>query len=399
VTNLNDRGPGSFRAACEASGPRTVVFRVSGTIPLESPLKITHPYITIAGQTAPGDGICVKNYQVAFDTHHVIVRYLRFRPGDERRKEQDGFGGNGDHILIDHCSVSWGMDETLSINKASNVTVQWCLVSESLTRSYHKKGAHGYGGLWGGPGGSFHHNILAHHTSRTPRASGNAASGLLDFRNNVIYNWGFNSAYGGELWPRNWVNNYYKFGPATGATVRRRIFVQKDPRGKMYAAGNYVWGYPAISADNWAGGIDFAPDGAATPATLRVDRPFVVAPVETQPAEAAFEAALARAGCSLARDAVDRRIVHEIRTGTATHGETYGGGGKGIIDSQAAVGGWPELRSAPAPADADRDGMPDAWERAHGLDPNDPADAARDSVGDGYTNLERYLNSLVPARP
>jgi hypothetical protein len=160
---------------------------------------VRNPYLTIAGQTAPGDGFCIKNYQFNFDTQHMIIRYMRFRPGDEKGKEQDGFGGKGDHIIIDHCSVSWGVDEAFSINKASNLTVQWCLVSESLTRSLHKKGAHGYGGLWGGPGGSWHHNALAHHSSRNPRASGNKESGLLDYRNNVIYNWGFNSAYGGEL--------------------------------------------------------------------------------------------------------------------------------------------------------------------------------------------------------
>jgi fructan beta-fructosidase len=395
VTNLDDSGPGSFRAACEAEGPRTVVFRVSGTIPLESELEIKNPYITIAGQTAPGDGICIKNYQVEFETDHVIIRYLRFRPGDEAGKEQDAFGGEGDHIVIDHCSVSWGVDETLSINKASNLTVQWCMVTESLTKSIHKKGAHGYGGLWGGPGGSFHHNILAHHTSRNPRASGNKDSGLLDFRNNVIYNWGFNSAYGGELWPRNWINNYYKYGPATSENVRDRIFLQKNPRGKMYADGNFVWEFPKISADNWNGGIDFAEDGEATEVTLRVQEPYVVAPVSTQSAEEAFESVLQHAGASLLRDSVDTRIVEEIRNGTAQFGETYKGGGKGIIDSQAAVGGWPELRSEAAPVDSDHDGMPDEWETALGLDPTNASDGPTDRDGDGYTNLEEYLNGLI----
>lgn len=397
VTNLNDAGPGSFRAAVQAKGPRTVVFRVSGTIALESELKIREPSLTIAGQTAPGDGICLKNYQVNFDTSQVIMRYLRFRPGDEKGKEQDAFGGGGDHIVIDHCSASWGVDETFSINKASNLTVQWCLVSESLYHSIHKKGNHGYGGLWGGPGGSWHHNILAHHSSRNPRASGNVDSGLMDYRNNVIYNWGFNSAYGGELWPRNWINNYYKSGPATEAKVRSRIFLQKDPRGKMYATGNFVTGSPAISADNWKGGIDFAPDGEATEKTLRVDRPFVVAPVTTQSAEGAYGLVLAQAGASLVRDAVDRRVIEEIRTGTAKFGATYQGGGKGIIDSQREVGGWPELRSLPAPVDTDHDGVPDVWEQAHGLNPDDPTDGPRATTPGGYTNLELYLNSLVPS--
>ena len=395
VTSLHDAGPGSFRAAVSAKGPRTVVFRVSGTIALESELKIREPYLTIAGQTAPGDGICIKNYQVNFDTSQVIMRYLRFRPGDEKGKEQDAFGGAGNQIVVDHCSASWGVDETFSINKAANLTVQWCLVSESLYHSIHKKGNHGYGGLWGGPGGSWHHNILAHHSSRNPRASGNVDSGLMDYRNNVIYNWGFNSAYGGELWPRNWINNYYQSGPATDDKVRGRIFLQKDPRGKMFAAGNFVAGFPAISADNWNGGINFAPDGEATEKTLRVDRPFVVAPVTTQSAEVAYGLVLAQAGASRVRDAVDRRVVEEIRTGTATLGESYKGGGKGIIDSQKDVGGWPELRSLPAPVDTDHDGVPDVWELAHGLNPRDPADGPRATTPGGYTHLERYLNSLV----
>ncbi len=395
VTSLHDAGPGSFRAAVSAKGPRTVVFRVSGTIALESELKIREPYLTIAGQTAPGDGICIKNYQVNFDTSQVIMRYLRFRPGDEKGKEQDAFGGAGNQIVVDHCSASWGVDETFSINKAANLTVQWCLVSESLYHSIHKKGNHGYGGLWGGPGGSWHHNILAHHSSRNPRASGNVDSGLMDYRNNVIYNWGFNSAYGGELWPRNWINNYYQSGPATDDKVRGRIFLQKDPRGKMFAAGNFVAGFPAISADNWNGGINFAPDGEATEKTLRVDRPFVVAPVTTQSAEVAYGLVLAQAGASRVRDAVDRRVVEEIRTGTATFGASYKGGGKGIIDSQKDVGGWPELRSLPAPVDTDHDGVPDVWELAHGLNPRDPADGPRATTPGGYTHLERYLNSLV----
>ncbi len=395
VTSLHDAGPGSFRAAVSAKGPRTVVFRVSGTIALESELKIREPYLTIAGQTAPGDGICIKNYQVNFDTSQVIMRYLRFRPGDEKGKEQDAFGGAGNQIVVDHCSASWGVDETFSINKAANLTVQWCLVSESLYHSIHKKGNHGYGGLWGGPGGSWHHNILAHHSSRNPRALGNVDSGLMDYRNNVIYNWGFNSAYGGELWPRNWINNYYQSGPATDDKVRGRIFLQKDPRGKMFAAGNFVAGFPAISADNWNGGINFAPDGEATEKTLRVDRPFVVAPVTTQSAEVAYGLVLAQAGASRVRDAVDRRVVEEIRTGTATFGASYKGGGKGIIDSQKDVGGWPELRSLPAPVDTDHDGVPDVWEQAHGLNPRDPADGPRSTTPGGYTHLERYLNSLV----
>ncbi len=396
VTNLNDSGPGSLRDACDAKGPRIVVFRVSGTIPLKSRLRIRNPYITIAGQTAPGDGICVKGYQTEFEADHVIIRYVRFRLGDENRQESDSFGGQGQYAMIDHCSASWSVDETFSINKASNLTAQWCMITESLYDSLHKKGKHGYGGLWGGPGGSWHHNILAHHSSRNPRASGNKESGLMDFRNNVIYNWGFNSSYGGEGWPRNWINNYYKYGPATGENVRHRIFIQQDPRSQAYTKGNFVWGFPEISADNWKGGIDFQTDRGASEATLRVDQPFVVAPVRTQEAPEAYELVLKHAGASLVRDAVDARIIEEIRTGTAQFGETFAGGGKGIINSQKAVGGWPTLKSLTPPTDSDHDGMPDDWERDHGLDPQSAADGSQDRDGDGYTNGEEYLNSLVP---
>ena len=344
VTNLDDSGPGSLRWACQAAGPRTVVFRTSGTIALKSKLKIENPYITIAGQTAPGDGICLRDNMMEFETDHVIVRYMRFRLGDAAGQESDSFGGEGHYAIIDHCSAGWSVDETFSINKASNLTVQWCMVTESLHDSIHKKGKHGYGG---------------------------------------------------EGWPRNWINNYYKYGPGTNESVRHRIFIQQDPRSKMYAAGNFVWGYPKISADNWNGGIDFQTDKGASIATLRVSEPFVVAPVRTQDAAEAYETVLKNAGASLVRDAIDKRIIEEIRTGTATYGETWRGGGKGIINSQTAAGGWPALASLPAPRDDDHDGMPDTWELAHGLDAADPADGPQDRDRDGYTNLEEYLNSLV----
>jgi hypothetical protein len=218
----------------------------------------------------------------------------------------------------------------------------------------------------------------------------------MDYRNNVVYNWGFNSAYGGELWPRNWINNYYKSGPATNHDVRHRIFLQGDARGRMFADGNFVWGFPNISRDNWNGGIDFVRDGDASEATLRVNDPYVVAPVRTQSAEKAFELVLANAGASKARDAVDSRIINEIRTGTAKFGASWRGGGKGIIDSQKDVGGWPELASTPAPPDSDHDGMPDDWEKSNGLNPADPADGPLDADQDGYTNVEEYLNELAP---
>jgi hypothetical protein len=335
---------------------------------------------------------------VIFDTHDVIVRYMRFRPGDSAGVAYDGFSGSGgSEAIIDHCSVSWSIDEALSIKKTANLSVQWCMATESLYKSIHKKGEHGYGGLWGGPGGSWHHNILAHNTSRNPRASGNLESGLLDYRNNVVYNWGYQSAYGGEMWPRNWINNYYKFGPATDRKVRRRIFEQKDARGRMYLAGNYVSGFPKVSKNNWDGGIDFVKDGDATESTLRVNEPYIVAPVQTQSAEEAFEIVLKHAGASLFRDSVDSRIVDEIRTGTAHFGRSYKRGNNGIIDTPSDVGGWPELHSKPAPTDTDGDGMPDGWELSKGLDPTSASDGPLDRDGDGYTNVEDYLNSLVPS--
>jgi pectate lyase len=405
VTNLNDSGPGSLRKAVGAEGPRIVVFRISGTIPLKSPLKIKNPFITIAGQSAPGDGICLKGYPLSVEAPHTIVRYIHSRPGDVEHREMDGLGGGrpARYVIVDHCSASWSTDETLSFVNIPNMTLQWCLSAESLSKSVHHKGPHGYGGIWAGAYGvSCHHNILAHHTSRNPRIRGHETPGLVDVRNNVIYNWGFQSAYGGELHSINWVNNYYKSGPATKENVKRRIFDVGSSNTRIFLAGNRVLGYPEISADNWAGGIDYGKkETTAGPVpsqtTCRVDTPFLVAPVVTHTADAAYELVLQSAGCSLQRDPLDTRIIEEIRTGTAHYGATWNGGGKGIIDSQADVGGWPVLRSLPAPADADHDGMPDAWEIAHGLNSTNAADGIQDRDGDGYTNVEEYLNSLAPA--
>jgi hypothetical protein len=397
VTNLNDGGAGSLRAAVESSGPRTVIFRVSGTIELRSPLLIRNDHITIAGQTAAGDGICIRDYSVLVEANEVIIRYLRFRLGDRYKQAADAICGIGQSaIIIDHCSMSWGIDEVASFYDNRNFTMQWCLVSESLNNSYHPKGNHGYGGIWGGKGATFHHNLLAHHASRNPRFNGSrtnwGVSGpeIVDHRNNVVYNWSENSAYGGEGGNQNMISNYYKYGPATKSkSLRKRIVNPWGIEGRWYVAGNYVWGFPEITADNWAGGVasDF-------PHTIRLDQPVPCAEVITHEAGTAYLLVLADAGAVIPRrDAVDRRIVEEVRTGTAAYG-SLPHPGAGIIGSQSEVGGWPELKTYDVPNDTDHDGMADDWELTVGLNPAVEYDNNQDRNGDGYTNLEEYLNGL-----
>ena len=400
VTNLDDSGPGSLREAIDAKGPRVVVFRVSGTIPLQSSLRLRHDDITIAGQTAPGDGICLKDY--SFDlagANNAIVRYLRVRPGAASGKGLDAFGGSsGENIIVDHCSMSWSVDECVSIYSAArNFTVQWCLISESLYQSVHVKGHHGFGGIWGGQGASWHHNLLAHHSSRNPRIAGKSLGNqLADLRNNVIYNWGYNSTYGGDGDVRvNLVNNYYKPGPATREGVCARVAnpSEGEQPNNWWIAGNLVVGSPDVTADNWRG-VHLSGDLAAE--DIRADKPFEVAPVTTQLAPEAYALVLQQAGATLPRrDSLDTRIVEETRTGTAHFGGKYGEG-KGIIDSPATVGGWPELKTLRAPAESDGDGMPDEWEAKYGLNPHDASDGSKDKDGDGYTNVEEYLNGTDP---
>ncbi len=398
VTNLNDAGPGSLRAAVESSGARTVVFKVSGTIALRSPLIIKHDNITIAGHTAPGDGICIRDYSVLLQADNIIIRYLRFRMGDKYKQVADALGGIGQSdIIIDHCSMSWGIDEVASFYDNKNFTMQWCLISESLNNSCHPKGKHGYAGIWGGKGATFHHNLLAHHSSRNPRFNGSRTNWgitgeeIVDHRNNVIYNWSENSAYGGEGGSQNIVANYYKYGPATGSkSLKKRIVNPWGIDGRWYVAGNFVWGFPEVTADNWNGGVasDF-------PATIRLAQPVPFAAVVTDSAETAYLSVLAAAGAVLPkRDAVDCRIIEEVRTGTAAYG-SFPRAGAGIIDSQDEVGGWPELKTYDVPVDNDHDGMADDWELSVGLNPNAADDQKQDRDGDGYTNLEEYLVFIV----
>lgn len=388
VDNLNDDGPGSLREAVESKGARIVVFRVSGTIRLKSTLRIKNDRITIAGQSAPGDGICLRDQTVRIDADEVIIRFLRFRLGDESGVQEDALTGRKHkNIILDHCSFSWSVDECLSLYTNQDVTIQWCIISESLNNSIHQKGEHGYGGIWGGVRASFHHNLIAHHNSRNPRFSGLTVSGdipnrQLDFYNNVLYNWRGNSVYGNEAGQANMVNNYYKAGPATPKSRRNRIMDPSlKPMGKLYVSGNYVEGYPEITKDNWDGGIhtDF-PDSVYAPT------PFDLDPTQIDPAKKAYEEVLRYAGASLSRDAVDKRIAEEVRNGTATYKGSKNAY-PGIIDSQKDVGGWPTLNSLAYPKDHDDDGIPDKWEKKNGLNPNKKEQ-------DPYL-IEKYINSLV----
>lgn len=374
VTNLNNSGPGSLREAVSQPN-RIVVFRVSGTINLKSELVIKGN-ITIAGQTAPGDGICVKGYPTKIDGNNVIIRYMRFRLGDENNlTSSDALDINNDtNIIIDHCSMSWGVDEVFSTYWNKNVTVQYCIVGEGLNYNNHSMG-----GLWGAYS-TYHHNLIHSNRTRHPKYAYIASNELADSRNNVIYNWGIQSAYTGEQGNLNLINNYYKPGPATSPDVKKRI-LQADPDVNLYAEGNYMAGSPEVTADNWDGGIDPL-GGMPTRLTLPHPVPY---DFPTQSAIEAYYDVLAHAGASYPlRDSVDLRMIKNVIDSTGY-----------IINRQNEVGGYPLLFSAPAPKDSDNDGMPDTWEISNGLDPYNPTDANGDFNNDGYTNIEKYINSLI----
>ncbi|MFC2186240.1 pectate lyase [Fulvivirgaceae bacterium LMO-SS25] len=391
ITNLEDDGPGSLREAIRKKHPRTIVFAVSGEIRLKSSLDINYGDLTIAGQSAPGEGITLRDYPMKIKGDNVIVRYMRFRLGDVSQTEDDAISSiRNTNIIIDHCSMSWGTDESGSFYDNENFTLQWCILSESLNQSVHAKGEHGYGGIWGGKKATFHHNLLAHHNSRNPRFNGARyhklpAEELVDFRNNVIYNWRGNSSYGGEEGQHNMINNYYKPGPATKSN-KTRILEPYEPFGKFFVKGNFVEGAENVTSNNLLGVKDAE--------TAIVNEPFRVADVETHTAENALLEVLSHAGASHFRDKIDARIIEETRTGKATNGKL----GDGIIDSQEEVGGWLTITSTEAPLDSDGDGIPDAWEKANKLNPNDPSDAVLFTLDKNYTNIEVYLNSLVKTK-
>ena len=423
VTSLADDGSeGTLRWAIRKEGPRTIVFAVSGIIELTEPLKINHGDLTIAGQTAPGDGICLKNYTLGVSSDNVIIRFIRSRMGaDIKQKGDDAMNGFTGHrnIIIDHCSMSWSTDECATFYDNRDFTLQWCIVSESLANSIHEKGKHGYGGIWGGQTASFHHNLLAHHTNRTPRLCGSRYTGKpeeerVELFNNVIYNYG--SAYAGEGGSYNFLNNYYKPGPYTSLKAScNRLFTayaddgknenKKGTHGVFYFKGNYIdptcdrltekkrKAIMKVNEDNTAGLVvkdDFAPKSE-----LLAAEAFDIAEHTTlQPTWDAYESVLLHAGASYKRDKHDARIVDEVRRGTYTYEGSHGST-LGIIDQPSDVGGWGEYRSMPAPADTDGDGMPDEWEKAHGLNPADSRDGAAYNLDPHYTNLEVYLNELV----
>lgn len=445
VTTLEDGDQeGTLRYAVEQEGPRTVVFDVAGTIFLKAPLRITKGYLTLAGQSAPGEGICIARYPVTIGAEHVIVRYLRFRVGNESEGDPDGLGCSSSRdVIIDHCSISWSVDESCSVYGGERLTVQWCLVSESLRNAGHKKGSHGYGAIWGGARASFHHNLLAHHDSRTPRLGPHVWTQqreYMDMRNNVIYNWAGAGCYGGEGMKANLVNNYYKPGPATPkdtpvgyricapgirttryVTRRDGSFNAWKPMehvwGRYYVDGNVMEGNEEVTRDNWTKGIyaQINPancDGTYTEEVkreIRLSEPLETDVVTTHTAEEAYRLVLDGAGCSKERDAIDRRIVEETRTGTATYRGSVSEDAAalpGLIDLPQDV--MPEGAKSPWCAlsdgcvkpkqlrDRDGDGMPDWWEKENGLDPHNSTDGNACTLShEGYTNLEVYLNSLV----
>lgn len=390
VTNLNDHGPGSLREAV-SGGNRNVLFRVSGTIHLDSKLVVRGPNVTIAGQTAPGGGVCLRGEQLILEGENLVVRFLRLRPGDLLEQECDAltiYGGR--RVMVDHCSMSWSTDSVNDVVRNSElVTVQWSMITEPLNNSVHHKGAHGYGTGWGsGPdgGATYHHNLLAHCNSRSPRI-GSERHALVDVRNNVIYNMGGGWAYGGEHARMNYVANHFRAGPNTQRP--EAMFLVGSPGTRIHLQANHVHGAPAVNENNRRGVVV---EKDIDPVAPFVVGAFPTPKVVTHPADSLLEVVLPHVGAvAPERDAVDRRIVQEVRDR-----------GGSIIDSQSSVGGWPELASTAPPLDTDSDGLPDAWENSFGLDPNHPADGAQ-MADSGYTHLELYLNGLVasafPAGP
>ena len=375
VTNLSDSGPGSLREAIETKGPRTVIFRVGGLIETKG-LVVREPYLTIAGQAAPGDGICIKKNEsdgIALElskTHDVVIRFLRLRAGNNtgQFRSESFRASDSDNFIVDHCSCSWGNPHTLTTGGSlDRFTVQWCIIGEGNNRQRHA-----FAGGVGGDRSAWHHNLFAHMEGRVPRWGDITVQ--CDFRNNVLYDWG-SYCGGGDLRTLNYVNNYLRAGPSS--IQRYFIFNPKVALpASVYVNGNFMVGRPEVGRDNWK--------GVLAERSLQSSKPFPAPPVQTQSAAEAFELVLRNAGATRPRrDSVDARIVSNVRNGT----------GK-IINDEKEVGGWPAYASGEPPVDTARDGIPDEWKKAHGLPLNDP-NVANAVSADGYTMLEVYLNSLV----
>lgn len=435
VTNLNDHGPGSFREACETGGARIIVFNVSGIIRLKTPINVRAPYVTIAGQTAPGDGVCIAGESFLVDTHDVIIRHMRFRRGETNvGRRDDAFGGNPvGNIIIDHCSTSWGLDENISFYRhmyspgegykdlklpTVNVTIQNTISAQALD-TYN----HAFGSTLGGENCSFIRNLWASNAGRNPSVGWN---GIFNFVNNVVYNWVHRSMDGGDYTAKfNLINNYYKPGPATPkeSPVGHRFLKPEAGRsklsyreyGRVYANGNIMEGYPEITKDNWAGGIQIEDQANTDGYTeyMKWDRPLPMPVFPIIDAEEAFDVVLNECGANIPRrDIVDIRVTEEVRTGKPYYTEGLDPASfyqfkyrrlpqdsfkQGIITDIAQVGGYPEYKGTPY-IDSDKDGMPDVWEKKYGLNPNDPSDATQDMNGDGYTNIEKYINGINPKK-
>ena len=426
VTKLTDDvSTGTLRWTINQSGARIIMFKVAGLIPLTSELRIKNGNLTIAGQSAPGDGICIKNYPVVLQASNVIIRFMRFRMGDEAA-EADKLAGNTSYswdgadaiwgrdmtnVILDHCSMSWNIDECSSFYDNKKFTMQWCVMVESMRNSVHSKGAHGYGGIWGGEPATYHHNLLAFHDSRNPRFCGSrytnsASTELVNFSNNVIYNWGGNSGYGGEGGRYNMINNYYRSRTGSTGSASYRIFSPNADVGgnaqsigvwgTFYLNGNVMKNYPTVTSNNWIG---FQPVSLGTKSItdLEATIPFASPLITTQTAEDAYLSVTSYAGASLKRDAVDIRVINSVLNGTISCVAGSNGSTGGFIDSQKDVGGWPvyTFDANVVPLDTDGDGMPDSWETAHGLDPNNATDGITTTLDGNYTNVEVYLNQLV----
>lgn len=435
VTSLADRGPGTLREACEMGGARIVVFNVAGVIRLEAPIDINAPYITIAGQTAPGDGVCVTGASVHINTHDVVIRHMRFRRGQtDVGFRDDALGGNAvGNVVIDHVSASWGLDENMSIYRhvwnrqadgrgeklpAVNVTIQNSIFSECLDMYNHS-----FGATIGGHNSTFARNVFASNISRNCSIGMN---GGFNFINNTTFNWWNRSVDGGDHTSRiNMIANNFKPGPITpeGKPISWRILKVENGRdkanrgvwGRAYVSGNRTFANAAVTADNWAGGV-MAGDQFVTAENadlmkrVRAEEPFEMAPVTILSAEEAFDFVLDYGGASFPkRDAVDARVMKSVKTGKVypakdarEHQPLYvkrrlpaDSYKQGIITDPQQVGGLPEYKGKPY-VDTDGDGMPDKWEKKYGLNPNDSSDATGDVSGDGYTNIEKYINGIDP---